>query len=81
MQGESDKLSKAGFAACLMKPVRQSQIFDCLSMALEKNSVKADKNREARLITKDSLPPVKRDHFRVLLADDSITNQAVAVAF
>jgi signal transduction histidine kinase/DNA-binding response OmpR family regulator len=76
-----EKLSEAGFSALLLKPVRQSQLFDCISMVLqENNSMIPGRDRHNRLITVNSLPPVKRDHFRVLVADDSITNQAVAVA-
>ncbi len=80
IHGDNDRLSKAGFAACLLKPVRQSQVFDCISMVLGNSTVKQEKGGDSQMITGDSLPPVKRDHFRVLLADDSITNQAVGVA-
>ena len=81
LHGENERLKEAGFSACLSKPVRQSQLQECISLALGENrSFKSDNRRNRRLITRDLLSPVKKDHFRILLADDSITNQAVAVA-
>ncbi len=80
--GENEKLKNAGFSACLLKPVRQSQLFDSISMALgQKIAPDIDKG----VLTqpeKDDNPAQheRKHHFRILLADDSITNQAVAAA-
>ncbi len=33
--GDAQRLASRGFSACLTKPVRQSQLFDCLATLLE----------------------------------------------
>ncbi len=80
--GENERLKKAGFSACLLKPVRQSQLFDSISMALgHKMAIDQDKNIPLQEVKDDNaLQRERKYHFRVLLADDSITNQAVAAA-
>ncbi len=79
---ENEKLKKAGFSACLLKPVRQSQLFDSISMALgHKNSPGFDAGISSQTVKDDTPSQHERmRRFRVLLADDSITNQAVAAA-
>jgi signal transduction histidine kinase/CheY-like chemotaxis protein/CHASE1-domain containing sensor protein/HPt (histidine-containing phosphotransfer) domain-containing protein len=80
--GENEKLKNSGFSACLLKPVRQSQLFDCISMALgKKMAFQLDKGLFSQPAKIDNAAqPERRFSHRVLLADDSITNQAVAVA-
>lgn len=80
--GENEKLKKAGFSACLLKPVRQSQLFDSISMALgQKIALDIDKGILSQPVKDDNtVQHERKHHFRILLADDSITNQAVAAA-
>jgi len=70
------ELQEIGFAACLWKPVRQSDLFDCLATALAGDTcARPMKGSEARP------PPCASIHggARILLAEDNITNQQVAV--
>ncbi|MBN1905740.1 MAG: response regulator [Deltaproteobacteria bacterium] len=80
--GENEKLKNAGFSACLLKPVRQSQLFDSISMALSQKVTFNPGKAISSQPVKDGSPAQheRKHHFRVLLADDSITNQAVAAA-
>jgi signal transduction histidine kinase/PleD family two-component response regulator/HPt (histidine-containing phosphotransfer) domain-containing protein len=80
--GENDKTKDAGFSACLLKPVRQSQLFDSISMALgQKIAFEFDKGILLQPIKdNNAVQQERKSHYRILLADDSITNQAVAVA-
>jgi PAS domain S-box-containing protein len=76
--GDVERLTKIGFSGCLLKPVRQSELFDCLVDLCSSNaSVEARKRLVATQIPPRELP---RTNIRVLLAEDNITNQQVAMA-
>jgi signal transduction histidine kinase/DNA-binding response OmpR family regulator len=79
-------LAASGFAACLVKPARQSHLFDTLA------SVWAARGRPAAMVTAETLPrtraqqpagaPKPTHRFkgaRVLLAEDNPTNQRIGV--
>ncbi len=73
-QGNAGTLKKAGFSACLTKPVRQSDLFDCLSVVLAgKNAWQAVRFNAGQTI-RETHPGTAR----ILLAEDNITNQQVA---
>jgi CheY-like chemotaxis protein/HPt (histidine-containing phosphotransfer) domain-containing protein len=65
-----------GFSAYLTKPVRQSDLRDGIAAVLAGEKV-AQENRQ--LITRHSVREERRDNVLVLLADDNVTNQQVAV--
>ncbi len=74
---------EADIAAYLTKPVRQSQLFDCLMNVVGQSSVDQNRNvsREvAPIITKHSLGEIKPMPYKlILLAEDNVVNQKVAV--
>jgi PAS domain S-box-containing protein len=71
-RGDAARLQEAGFAAYLTKPVKSSQLHDCLASVLGRGE------REARpIITRHSLADARRA--RILLAEDNATNQKVAL--
>jgi CheY-like chemotaxis protein len=74
--------ARAGIAASLTKPVRQSQLFDCLMSVLTATPPAADpvKVATAKLVGTASLQTEKRMSSKlILLAEDNIVNQKVAV--
>ncbi|MBW2455835.1 MAG: response regulator [Deltaproteobacteria bacterium] len=73
-RGDAQRLERIGFAAYLTKPVRQSELFNCLTSIL---SGKAPP-RERAILTRHSLPVARRSGARILLAEDNLTNQQVA---
>ena len=85
--GEADLLREAGVAACLTKPVKQSQLFDCLATALTDGtarpagpeSEKYEKQETAFSYTTlpKRLPKHSLKGIRVLVAEDKIVNQKV----
>ncbi len=75
-RGDSKRMKEIGFSAYLTKPVRQSELFEALA-ALAGLQTIAVKNRD--LVTKYSLSEMKLDKFRILLVEDNITNQQVAM--
>jgi two-component system, sensor histidine kinase and response regulator len=75
------ELKTAGIEAYLVKPVKQSRLFDCMTNALGNaavaNSVhKPDAKMPASLGSKPGLPLEK---VRILLAEDNSVNQQVAL--
>ncbi len=75
MRGDSKRMKEIGFSGYLTKPVRQSELFDALAVILGLSQKSTGKT----LITRHSLSEMKLDKFRVLLAEDNITNQMVAM--
>lgn len=74
--------ARAGIAASLTKPVRQSQLFDCLMSVLTATPPAAGpvKVATAKLVGTASLQTEERMSSKlILLAEDNIVNQKVAV--
>jgi PAS domain S-box-containing protein len=79
-RGDGAAATAAGIAAYLTKPVRQSQLFDCLTNVISRTSRSiAPASRNSKLVTKHTLSeanPVSNK--LILLAEDNIVNQKVA---
>jgi CheY-like chemotaxis protein/HPt (histidine-containing phosphotransfer) domain-containing protein len=78
LRGDARRLEEIGFSAYLTKPVKQSQLHDCLATVLGR-SLKSARIEPATLLTRHSLGEAKRRSFRILLAEDNTTNQQVAL--
>jgi CheY-like chemotaxis protein len=75
-RGQSGEAQDAGFMAYLLKPIRQSQLSECLATVLGSPSAAPP----ARLITRHVLAQTPTQwRARVLLAEDNVVNQKVAV--
>ena len=81
-RGDSQKAKDLGFSAYLTKPLRQAQLYRCLSMVMGRaqeltgNSVPPS----LPIITRHTLKELQaRERVRILLAEDNIVNQKVAV--
>ena len=78
-------LQEAGFAAYLVKPVRPSQLLDTLASAWGGRSTVGSQELAALATATEAsrspadLPAEATRHMRVLLAEDNIVNQKVAV--
>jgi len=78
-RGDVKKLEKIGFSAYLTKPVKQSQLFNCLGAIV---SQKDQGNFEKlSVITKHTLDEYTRENIKILLAEDNKINQKVALRF
>jgi len=73
-----DAARDAGIAAYLCKPVRQSSLFDCLIAAMSKSLDREElpSTRNPKQILKEVN---KMSHKLILLAEDNVVNQKVAV--
>ena len=74
--GEAERARQAGILACLSKPVRQSDLYDCLVNALSASMQAASK----QILGNAQLSPGKAQlQGLVLLAEDNPINQEVAL--
>ncbi len=73
------RMELAGYAAYLAKPIKQSQLFDCISAVVSRSTPKV-KLTKTRIITAHSLEQIReRSRVHILVAEDNLVNQKVAV--
>jgi PAS domain S-box-containing protein len=72
------QFKKIGFAAYLTKPIKPSQLYDCLKIAFGKKREDLTGHRPPTQNAQTD-PPVNDRNVRILLAEDNIVNQKVAV--
>ncbi len=80
-RGDGARARNAGIAAYLSKPVRRSQLFDCLISVMSKSAAgkEAIGPGSSTLVTRHTLQEAKKmSHKLILLAEDNIVNQKVA---
>ena len=75
-RGDARIMEDIGFCAYLTKPARQSELLGCLSAVLT-GTIAAQPSRP--IVTRHMIRELRRDAVRILLAEDNITNQQVAV--
>ncbi len=84
-RGHGSAARQAGIAAYLTKPVRQSQLFDCLitlvsQMLVTQTESTAVPPPPEKLITRHTLREIRKtSHKVILLAEDNTVNQRVAI--
>jgi signal transduction histidine kinase/CheY-like chemotaxis protein/HPt (histidine-containing phosphotransfer) domain-containing protein len=77
-RGDAKRMEEIGFAAYLTKPVKSAQLRDCLALAIGSKSATAG-TPSLPIITKHSVVEARKQKIRLLLAEDNITNQKVAL--
>ncbi len=77
-RGDAEYFRKLGFAAYLNKPVKQSQLFECLGMVTGKSS-NVEKDTKRQIITQYSISEDNKQRVRILVAEDNIVNQKVTL--
>jgi PAS domain S-box-containing protein len=74
-QGDSKRVEKIGFAAYLIKPIKQNQLYQCLQTVL-------GGNEKGKIVTRHTLREVKPKKssrkLHVLLVEDNSINQEIA---
>lgn len=84
-RGHGATAREAGVAAYLTKPVRQSQLFDCLANVISAAAVPPERDVTSlqpgsELLTKHTLKEARMSSNKlILLAEDNIVNQKVAI--
>ena len=74
LMGEAARCRELGVAAVLTKPIRQSELFEAMLLAL--GSVKP---AASRAVVRPEAPAPPSRHLHVLLAEDNAVNQRLAV--
>jgi len=76
-RGDAAALEQIGFAGYLTKPVRQSQLYDCVALVLGRAAGNAP---ITGIITRHTVAESAKHGVRILLAEDNAINQKVAQA-
>jgi len=76
-KGDAAVFEQIGFAGYLPKPVRQSQLHDCIALVLGKTAADSSQ-RPQGIITRFIVAENAIHGVRILLAEDNIINQKVA---
>jgi PAS domain S-box-containing protein len=77
MRGDSAEVRDAGYAAYLTKPVRRSQLFDCIVMAFSQKDGR--KKEDKSIITRHTITDARKQNIKILIAEDNIINQKLAL--
>jgi CheY-like chemotaxis protein len=77
-RGDAARYRKIGFVAYLTKPVKQSHLYDCLAMAAGMQK-KVEKERPGAIVTRHSITEEQKRRIRILLVEDNVINQKVAL--
>jgi PAS domain S-box-containing protein len=73
-RGDAAKLEEAGFSGYVTKPLRQAQLRECLALVAGLTSP------PERIITRHTIAEGHKRRTRILIVEDNITNQQVALA-
>ena len=77
-RGDAARLEEIGFEGYLPKPVKHSVLYDCLATVAGGKACEKGDGRK-KLVTRHTIAESKRSHARILLAEDNMTNQKVAL--
>ncbi len=79
-RGHGEVARQLGVAAYLTRPVRQSQLFDCLATVMGKLTGESVGPNTSKLVTRHTLVEAQpKSNVRILLVEDYVINQTVAV--
>jgi len=76
-RGDAARVREIGFSAYLTKPIKHSQLFDCLVTVLGKEPATAKEDEKPPLVTRHTLAEARRK-VHILLVEDNIVNQKLA---
>lgn len=79
-RGDAKELLDAGFDGYMVKPIKQSVLFDCMQIVLAKPKAKTKTPiKEKQLVTQHTISERRHSRLRILLVEDHIVNQQVAL--
>ena len=77
-RGDDARFKKSGFDAYLTKPVKQSHLYDCILTILNPK-LKSVAQKEKQIITRHVVAENKNKKRRILVVEDNIINQKIAI--
>lgn len=78
MPGDAAEVKDIGFKAYLNKPVSPTQLYDCL-VAVLSESAQSKTTAPAKLVTRHTLSEDRRRRVNILLVEDDVVNQKIAL--
>jgi PAS domain S-box-containing protein len=75
-RGDARQIKEVGFSSCLTKPLRQSDLFNSLVAVLAGQNVQ---HTTQSIFMHKTILDINRGKIRILLAEDNIVNQQVAI--
>ncbi len=79
MRGDALRMKEVGFNAYLRKPIKQSMIYDCLVTVFGGASEIHEDKEAKEIITRHTIAAARRQKINILLAEDNLINQQVAL--
>jgi two-component system sensor histidine kinase/response regulator len=79
MRGDAAEMKRIGFSGYLTKPVRRSLLFDCIVTVLSRNPQQEQVKQPSPMVTSHSLHEARRREVRILLVEDNVVNQKLAM--
>jgi CheY-like chemotaxis protein len=79
LRGDAARMKEIGFAAYLTKPVKVSQLYDSLIAIVGRETETREGVSSESIVTKHSISEDKKRKIRILLAEDNMINQQVAL--
>ncbi len=76
-RGDAGYFSKNGFGAYLSKPIKQTQLYDCLRIIT--GNIGVENSTSEQIVTQYTILEEHKQHVRILLAEDNVVNQKVAL--
>jgi CheY-like chemotaxis protein len=77
MRGDAADMKKIGFVAYLTKPIRHNQLFDCLMLTLSHQPTSDDVSQT--LVTRHTITETRKRNVRILIVEDNMVNQKLAL--
>ena len=77
-RGDASRMMTIGFEAYLTKPVKRSQLYDCLNSIISRKPGSKTAPTPP-IVTRHSLSEEKKHRLRILIADDNVVNRKVAL--
>ena len=74
LRGDAKHAREAGFDGFLTRPIRQSSLHDCIAVLMGE-----PKSESGQLVTRHALAEAKLRSHRILVVEDNLVNQKVAV--
>jgi signal transduction histidine kinase/CheY-like chemotaxis protein len=79
VRGDAARARDAGFDAYLLKPIKQSQLFNAISSVFDAPTDTNTPNPDRPIITRHTLADEDKQRPRILMAEDNPVNQKVAL--
>jgi len=78
-KGDVERLKSIGFSAYLTKPIKYRNLYDYILSVLGTRDMSFHGTEKTKMITKYTLSEAKKRRIRILLAEDNIVNQKLAL--